>query len=87
MGSARHGGRYRRPGGLLYIFQQAALSLYGPEARPVAAPFEGRIQLPWIGYSGYKLAVIAAAAVILLGLWALMTRTLRSGDARHAIRP
>ena len=61
--------------GLLYILQQAALSLYGPEARPVAAPFEWRIQLPWFGYSGYKLAVIAAAVVILTGLWALMTRT------------
>jgi branched-chain amino acid transport system permease protein len=31
--------------GMLYIIQQAALSLYGPEARPVEAPFTYRILL------------------------------------------
>ncbi len=61
--------------GLLYILRQAALSFFGPDARPVAAPFDWRLQLPWFGYSGYKLTVIAAAAVILLALWLLMTRT------------
>jgi branched-chain amino acid transport system permease protein len=61
--------------GLLYMLQQAALTLYGPDARPVAAPFEWRIQLPWFGYSGYKLFVIAAAAAILLAAWAFMTRS------------
>ena len=45
--------------GLLYIIQQLALTFYGPEARPVAAPFNYRISLPWFGYSGYKLSVIA----------------------------
>jgi branched-chain amino acid transport system permease protein len=61
--------------GLLYILQQAALSLYGPDARPVPAPFELRLQLPWFGYSGYKLAVVAAAALILLAVWLLLART------------
>ncbi|NJM83365.1 MAG: branched-chain amino acid ABC transporter permease [Tabrizicola sp.] len=61
--------------GLLYMIQQAVLSLYGPNANPVAAPFEWRIQLPWFGYSGYKLFVVAAAATLLLAVWALMTRT------------
>lgn len=61
--------------GLLYLLQQAALSFYGPDARPVAPPFDWRIRLPWFGYSGYKLFVIAAAAVVLGGLWALMART------------
>lgn len=61
--------------GLLYILQQAALSLYGPNANPVAAPFTWRIQLPWFGYSGYKLFVVLAAVLVLLALWAFMTRT------------
>jgi branched-chain amino acid transport system permease protein len=61
--------------GLLYMIQQATLSLYGPNANPVAAPFEWRIQLPWFGYSGYKLFVILAAVLVLIALWAFMTRT------------
>lgn len=61
--------------GLLYIIQQTALSLYGPEARPVAPPFNYRVLLPWFGYSGYKLAVIAAAILIILATWLVLTRT------------
>lgn len=61
--------------GLLYILQQTALSLYGPDARPVLAPFTWRIQFPWFGYSGYKFAVIAAAGIILIGVWLTLTRT------------
>ncbi len=61
--------------GLLYVLQQAALTFYGPDARPVVAPFDWRIQLPWFGWSGYKLFVIAAACAILTGLWLLLSRT------------
>ena len=42
--------------GLLYIIQQLALTFYGPEARPVEAPFHYRMQLPWFGYSAYIIA-------------------------------
>jgi len=61
--------------GLLYILQQAALTFYGPDARPVAAPFVWPIQTPWFGYSGYKLFVVAAAVIILLAVWAFLTRS------------
>ena len=61
--------------GLGYLLQQGALSLYGPDARAVAAPFDWQLQLPWFGYSGYKLAVIAAAVVILGAVWLLLART------------
>jgi branched-chain amino acid transport system permease protein len=76
--------------GLLYMIQQLTLMTYGPEARPVEAPFNQRIALPWFefGESGlelyypwglsttsYKLAVIAAAVVVLTGVWLLMTRS------------
>jgi len=76
--------------GLLYVVQQATLMTFGPEARPVQAPFNERIALPWfeygpegftkiwpwgLGTTSYKLFVIVAAIVILLALWGLMTRT------------
>ena len=69
--------------GLLYILQQAALSFYGPEARPVEPPFTFRIQFPWFGYSAYKLSVILAAAVLLIGVWLFMTRS-RAGLVMRA---
>lgn len=61
--------------GLLYLLEQAALSYFGPDARPVEAPFDWRIQFPWFGYSGHKLVVVAAAALVLLGVWLLLSRT------------
>lgn len=61
--------------GLLYVLQQATLMGFGPEARAVAAPFDWRVQLPWFGYSAYKLFVIAAAAALMLGVRAMLTHT------------
>jgi branched-chain amino acid transport system permease protein len=61
--------------GMLYIIQQLALTFYGPEARPVQAPFNLRIALPWFGYSGYKLAVIAASIGLIVATWLVLTRT------------
>ncbi len=76
--------------GLLYIIQQLTLMSYGPEARPVEPPFNTRLAIPWfekgeagwqmiwpwgLGTTSYKLAVIAAAIVVLLGVWVLMKRT------------
>ncbi|MEM6483108.1 MAG: branched-chain amino acid ABC transporter permease, partial [Pseudomonadota bacterium] len=76
--------------GLLYIIQQVTLMTYGPDARAVEPPFNQRIALPWVEWgedgfafyypwglsiTSYKLAVIGAAVVILLGVWLMMTRT------------
>jgi branched-chain amino acid transport system permease protein len=61
--------------GLLYIIQQLALTFYGPDARPVQAPFSYRVLLPWFGYSGYKLAVIAASITLMIATWYVLTRT------------
>lgn len=69
--------------GLLYIIQQLALSFYGADARPVPAPFNIRIQLPWFGYSGYKLFVVAAAVVLMVATWFVLTRT-RAGLVMRA---
>ncbi len=76
--------------GILYIIEQVTLMTYGPDARPVTPPFNARLALPWFewGEAGfeiyypwglstttYKLAVIGAAGVVLLGVWGMMTRT------------
>lgn len=76
--------------GLLYIIQQVTLMTYGSNARPVEPPFNQRISIPWfewtesglsmywpwgLGTTTYKLAVIGFAIVLLLAIWALMTRT------------
>ena len=76
--------------GLLYIIQQSTLMTFGPDARPVEAPFNQRLALPWwewgesglemfwpwgLSITSYKLFVIAAAAFILIALWLFMTRT------------
>lgn len=69
--------------GILYLVEQATLSLFGPDARAVAPPFDLRLQLPWFGYSGYRLAVIAVALATLAALWWLMART-RAGLVMRA---
>ncbi len=61
--------------GLLYVLQQITLSIYGPAARSVEAPFEFIVRFPGFGYSGYKLAIIPFAIFVLLGVWFLMSRT------------
>jgi len=76
--------------GLLYIIQQVTLMTYGPDARPVEAPFNTRLAIPWVAWgedgfsmywpwglstTSYKLAVIGAALVLLCAIWAMMTRT------------
>lgn len=69
--------------GILYILQQGALSFFGPDARAVQAPFDFRLQLPWFGYSGYKICVVLAAGLLLALVWLLMTRS-RAGLVMRA---
>lgn len=61
--------------GLLYILEQVVLMTYGPYARPVAAPFYFRVDLGWFGYSGYKVIVAMAAALLLAVTWLALSRT------------
>ena len=76
--------------GLLYIIQQVTLMTYGPDAHPVAPPFNTRLALPWFEFTdsglsmywpwglsttSYKLFVIVAAVVTLLALWMLMVKS------------
>jgi branched-chain amino acid transport system permease protein len=58
--------------GMLYIIQQAVLSIYGPEARAVVPPVAFTIEFPWFGYSGYRLVVVGLAALLLFATWLLI---------------
>lgn len=69
--------------GILFILQQSALIFFGPDARPVDAPFYFRIDFPWFGYSGYKLFVIIAAIGVLLAMAYVINRT-RAGLVMRA---
>jgi branched-chain amino acid transport system permease protein len=64
-------------GAIALIAEQLVLRRlnYNPEARPVEPPFSYRILLPWFGYSGYKLSIIAASALLLVATWLVLTRT------------
>lgn len=61
--------------GLMFVIQQAALSIFGADAKPVTAPFSYRVVFPWFGYSGYKLFVVVAAAAVLLAVWWVLARS------------
>ncbi|MCG8417342.1 MAG: branched-chain amino acid ABC transporter permease [Proteobacteria bacterium] len=61
--------------GLLYIIQQVVLTLYGGDAKAVEAPIYFRVSFPWFGYSGYKLIVAGASALLLVTTWIAITRT------------
>ncbi len=76
--------------GLLYILQQSVLMTFGPDARPVEAPFNTRLAIPWIentdagwalywpwglSTTSYKLFVIVAAIALLSLIWYIMSRT------------
>ena len=75
--------------GLLYLVQQVTLMSFGPEARPVTAPFSHRLAIPWfemtesgfefyypwgLSTTSYKLFIVLAALVASLGVWLLMSR-------------
>lgn len=61
--------------GLMFVIQQLALSVFGADAKAVSAPFNYRIALPWFGFSGYKLFVVLASLVLMLGVWWVLART------------
>ncbi|MFQ5897217.1 MAG: branched-chain amino acid ABC transporter permease [Candidatus Methylomirabilia bacterium] len=61
--------------GLLYIFQQLVLTIYGPYARPVVPPLYFRVDFPWFGYSGYKLLVAGASGLLIWATWLVVSKT------------
>lgn len=61
--------------GLMLVFQQAALLVFGPGTRPVPAPTAARVSVAGISYSAYRLAIAVVSLVLLAGVSVFLTRT------------
>ncbi len=69
--------------GLLYILQQAALSIYGPDARPVPAPSNGASSCPGSAIPATSSSWSPRRWLCSPAIWLLMTRT-RAGLVMRA---
>jgi branched-subunit amino acid ABC-type transport system permease component len=61
--------------GLVLIFQQVALELFGGDTRNITPPFGGSVSFAGITYPTARLAIILGCVVILAGVWYLLERT------------
>ncbi|MDX1746166.1 MAG: branched-chain amino acid ABC transporter permease, partial [Halobacteriales archaeon] len=64
--------------GLMLVFQQLALILFGPGTRPIPAPTDARIVVGSITYSAYRLG-IAAVSLVLIAALSVGLRSTRHG--------
>jgi len=73
--------------GLLLIFGDLALHLWGTGARTVAppVPFHGRFTLAGATVPAYDIVVIGVAALVGAGLWLLLTRSMFGWRIRAAV--
>ena len=69
--------------GLALIFREGARQLFGGDMRRILPPIEGSIPLLGMTYPKYRLFLLAASSVLLLGIWLFFTRT-RAGIVVHA---
>lgn len=72
---------------LLLIFADVGLRIWGTRARTVGnpTPFGGRITLAGATFPSYDIAIIAVAAVVGLGLWVMLTRTVFGWKVRAVV--
>ncbi len=71
--------------GISLIVSQGTLILLGPSLGGVGTPF-GSVEIGALSYSIYRFVLMAVAALILLGLWALFTLTRFGESARATIQ-
>jgi branched-subunit amino acid ABC-type transport system permease component len=61
--------------GMVLIFQQLALEVFGGGTSTIEPPFTGSVSIAGITYPMSRLFVIVGCLVILLGVWYLLERT------------
>lgn len=72
---------------LLLIFADIGLKIWGTNARTVAnpTPFQGRITLAGATFPSYDIAIIGAAVLVGLGLWAVLSRSVYGWKIRAVV--
>ncbi len=72
--------------GLALIFREGARQLFGGDMRRILPPIEGSIPLLGMTYPKYRLFLLAASSVLLLGIWLFFTRTRAGIVVRAAVQ-
>src|SRR6266545_681491 len=70
--------------GLALIFREGARQLFGGDMRRILPPIEGSIPLLGMTYPKYRLFLLAASSVLLLGIWRVFTLTFAGSAALAA---
>jgi branched-chain amino acid transport system permease protein len=72
--------------GLALVFREGVRQLWGGDMRRILPPFPGSTPLLGMTYPDYRLFLLAASAVVLLGIWLFFTRTRAGIIVRAAVQ-
>jgi branched-subunit amino acid ABC-type transport system permease component len=72
--------------GLALVFREAVRQIWGGDMRRILPPFTGSTPLLGMTYPNYRLFLLAAASVLLLGIWLFFTRTRAGIVVRAAVQ-
>ncbi len=72
--------------GLALVFREGARQIWGGDMRRVLPPFTGSTPLLGMTYPNYRLFLLVASSVILLGIWLFFTRTRAGIVVRAAVQ-
>jgi branched-chain amino acid transport system permease protein len=72
--------------GLALIFREGARQLWGGDMRRILPPVPGSTPLLGMTYPNYRLFLLAASSVLLLGIWLFFTRTRAGILVRAAVQ-
>jgi branched-chain amino acid transport system permease protein len=72
--------------GLALVLREAVRQIWGGDMRRIFAPFTGSTPLLGMTYPNYRLFLLAAASLVLLGIWLFFTRTRAGILVRAAVQ-
>jgi branched-chain amino acid transport system permease protein len=72
--------------GLALTFREAVRQMFGGDMRRILPPFPGSTPLLGMTYPNYRLFLLGAASILLLGIWLFFTRTRAGILVRAAVQ-